>query len=286
VTLRHAGRSLLVDLAETAPAETAAPANGSGHAAHATAEAAPEAQPEVQADVADAAAPADLRDQAIVEAVEPAQGHQAIARAQEIFQRASQPPRWPMYVRQVKQYLRAADEGFDERKYGYSTIVEFLRASQREGLFRLERDRQGVLRVFAGPALQRVSAQPAAAAETEPPAPAASPAGDGEGYAPMADALAEAAEPALGLETEPLIGLEPESDGIRTAGDTVPEAVPEQHTALELSPDEGGEPAEPAPPPPARRTRRTTGTRTTTTRKSAGPKTAAPRAPRARKSRT
>jgi uncharacterized LabA/DUF88 family protein len=285
VTLRHAGRSLLVDLAETAPADTAAPTNGSGQAEHARADAAPEAQPEVAADVADAPAPPDGRDQAIVEAVEPAQGQQAIARAQEIFQRASQPPRWPMYVRQVKQYLRAADEGFDERKYGYSTIVEFLRASQREGLFRLERDRQGVLRVFAGPALQRVSVQPAAAeAETEQAPAAASPvASDGDGYAPMADALAEAAEPALGLETEPLSGLEPESDGVQTAGDTAPEAVAEQQTALELSPDEAAEPAEPAPPPPARRTRRTTGTRSTTTRKSAGTKTAAPRARKSRR---
>ena len=64
-----------------------------------------------------------------------------------------------MYVRQVKQYLRAADEGFDERKCGFATIVEFLRACQREGVFRLERDRQGVLRVFPGANLQRPISQ-------------------------------------------------------------------------------------------------------------------------------
>ena len=77
-----------------------------------------------------------------------------------------------MYVRQVKQYLRAADEGFDERKSGFATIVEFLRACQREGVFRLERDRQGVLRVFPGANLQRpisqigTVAEPAEATET------------------------------------------------------------------------------------------------------------------------
>ena len=40
-----------------------------------------------------------------------------------------------------------ADEGFDERRLGFGTIVELLRACQREGVFRLDRDRQGVLRV-------------------------------------------------------------------------------------------------------------------------------------------
>ena len=70
-----------------------------------------------------------------------------------------------MYVRQVKQYLRAADEGFDERKWGFATIVEFLRACQREGVFRLERDRQGVLRVFPGANLQRPISQIGTVAE-------------------------------------------------------------------------------------------------------------------------
>ena len=51
--------------------------------------------------------------------------------------------------------LRAGDEGFDERKYGFAGLVEALRFGQREGLFRLDRDRQGVLRVYPGQLLQR-----------------------------------------------------------------------------------------------------------------------------------
>jgi hypothetical protein len=52
----------------------------------------------------------------------------------------------------VKQAMRAADPGFDERKHG--NLVEILRAVQRDGLVRLDRDRQGVLRVFQGPQLR------------------------------------------------------------------------------------------------------------------------------------
>jgi uncharacterized LabA/DUF88 family protein len=57
-------------------------------------------------------------------------------------------PRWPMYPRQFKQFLRNAQPDFDERKYG--SIADLMRACQKDGLLRLERDRQGALRVFAG----------------------------------------------------------------------------------------------------------------------------------------
>ncbi len=77
----------------------------------------------------------------------------------DVFMRPGLVSRWPLYLRQVKQFLRGADETFDERKYGFSGMVEALRYAQREGLFRLDRDRQGVLRVYPGPLLQR---QPAA----------------------------------------------------------------------------------------------------------------------------
>jgi hypothetical protein len=61
------------------------------------------------------------------------------------------PPRWPMYLRQMKQFIRAAEPEFDERKHG--SIVELMRACQKENLVRLERDRQGGLRVFGNVAL-------------------------------------------------------------------------------------------------------------------------------------
>jgi len=61
--------------------------------------------------------------------------------------------RWPMYLRNAKQILRAG--GFDERRYGYGGLMDLLRACQREGSVRLERDRRGGLRVFQGSALTR-----------------------------------------------------------------------------------------------------------------------------------
>src|SRR5439155_179681 len=80
--------------------------------------------------------------------------------------------RWPMYLRNVKQILKAADRAFDERRYGFSGLIDLLRACQRDGLVRLERDRRGGLRVFQGPALRSTvpaiesgEQQPIAAAE-------------------------------------------------------------------------------------------------------------------------
>ena len=58
--------------------------------------------------------------------------------------------RWPMYLRNVKQILRQATPVFDERAYGYATLVDLLRAAQKDGIVRLDRDRQGVVRVFQG----------------------------------------------------------------------------------------------------------------------------------------
>jgi uncharacterized LabA/DUF88 family protein len=69
--------------------------------------------------------------------------------------------RWPMYLRNFKQLLRAAEGGFDERRYGFMGLSDLLRAGQREGLVRLERDRRGGLRVFKGPALQQTGPSPA-----------------------------------------------------------------------------------------------------------------------------
>jgi hypothetical protein len=79
--------------------------------------------------------------------------HQSIVNAQT-------PPRWPMYVRQAKQFLRQSIEGFDERKYGFSSVVDLLRAAGREGVLRIERDRQGAIRVFPG---ANVASKPRAA---------------------------------------------------------------------------------------------------------------------------
>ena len=91
---------------------------------------------------------------------------------------AAQIRRWPMYLRNVKQILRQTTPPFDERAYGFGSLVDLLRAAQREGLLRVDRDRQGVIRVFQGsngsavrddlapaaPAVSPVAAAPAAPA--------------------------------------------------------------------------------------------------------------------------
>ena len=52
-----------------------------------------------------------------------------IRAVQQAFTQASPAPRWPMYVRQAKQFLKTSIEGFDERKYGFASVVDLLRAA-------------------------------------------------------------------------------------------------------------------------------------------------------------
>jgi uncharacterized LabA/DUF88 family protein len=68
--------------------------------------------------------------------------------------------RWPMYLRNVKQIFRQMTPAFDERAYGYGSLVDLLRAAQREGIVRVDRDRQGVVRVFQGTSPVTAVAEP------------------------------------------------------------------------------------------------------------------------------
>ena len=77
----------------------------------------------------------------------PVDGYRIMAQA---FLRPGATPRFPMYVRQVKQFIKTFDESFDERRYGFAGMLDALRFGQREGLFRLDRDRQGGVRVHPG----------------------------------------------------------------------------------------------------------------------------------------
>ena len=81
-----------------------------------------------------------------------------VRRAEELLNAATH-ARWPMYLRNLKQILRAAPGGFDERRYGFAGLVDLARACQKQGLVRLERDRRGGLRVFQGPMLRRAPVQ-------------------------------------------------------------------------------------------------------------------------------
>jgi uncharacterized LabA/DUF88 family protein len=78
-----------------------------------------------------------------------------VALVRRVLGEATTQPRWPMYPRQFKQFLRTAQPDFDERRYG--SIADLMRACQKDGILRLERDRQGALRVFASGAGSRPS---------------------------------------------------------------------------------------------------------------------------------
>jgi len=184
VALRSSGRSVLVELKDAAGATEGTDA------------------PQPDADAPGAAAPAALAD-ADTSAephaeVPPTSIIDGIRLLQRVLATPGAIARWPMYVRNVKQAMRAADSAFDERKHG--NLVEILRSIQRDGLVRLDRDRQGVLRVFQGPQLRLPIAPPQepgdVARETDdqqivPPAPI-SPPSDAGGFdaaagAPVSD---------------------------------------------------------------------------------------------------
>jgi uncharacterized LabA/DUF88 family protein len=270
VHLKHSGRSVMVEL-------NAGFEDGDG--------AAPPA-PEQKGDAAAASAaegeqPAGDRAPADVAAPLPQIGDAAagVRAATDILVSAVS-ARWPMYLRNVKQILRAA--GFDERRYGLGGLIDLLRACQRDGLVRLERDRRGGLRVFQGPAFPRTQSQavPVAVVAAEPveqvepadgelaaaaPAPA-EPLDEGEGAQGTADVLPEADADADGA----VIDIEPVSV-VDTTAELLGRAKPRRPRARTAA----------TAPAPARTTRRTTtkrstaaeGRRTTTTRtrkKSAG----------------
>jgi uncharacterized LabA/DUF88 family protein len=150
VTLRESGRNILVELKED------------GH--HAPREHEPRApQQDFRRGPDRAAAPVARPDEGPVEGApvqapggEPPRMVEAIAEVRRLFQSAPNPPRWPMYVRQVKQFLRGVDPTFDERKFGFASLNDLLRGCQKDGLFRMERDRQGVVRFFQGNVLKGI----------------------------------------------------------------------------------------------------------------------------------
>jgi uncharacterized LabA/DUF88 family protein len=146
VTLRESGRNILVELKEDGhhpPREQEARPPHQDHRRGGHEHAAQTARPD---EVAVEGAPSS--------SVEAPRMVEAIADVRRLFQSAPNPPRWPMYVRQVKQFLRGVDPTFDERKYGFTSLNDLLRGCQKDGLFRMERDRQGVVRFFQGNVLK------------------------------------------------------------------------------------------------------------------------------------
>ncbi len=187
--------------------------------------------------------------------------------------------RWPLYVRQVKQLIKVVDGQFDERRYGFATVIEALRYCQREGVVRVERDRQGIVRVWPGAALQR----PADVVEALPVATEA------QDAAPSHDAPAGAGNAAIGAAFEIPDGhAVADTTALPTGtmdGDPGPSAERAAHAP---DPHSGGTPATATSGSRRRRTRDATARpparkrATSTTGKAPGP--SASRPPRARKS--
>ena len=79
-----------------------------------------------------------------------AQAADASAALEELFRNSASKPHWPLYLRTFKQFLRSQQPPFDERQYGISSTYDLARQAQRDGLFHIERNRQGILRIFPG----------------------------------------------------------------------------------------------------------------------------------------
>jgi uncharacterized LabA/DUF88 family protein len=76
------------------------------------------------------------------------QASDAIAALQELLRDSRIKPHWPMYLRAFKQFLRSLQPPFDERQYGLASTYDLVRQAHRDGLLRVERNRQGILRIF------------------------------------------------------------------------------------------------------------------------------------------
>jgi uncharacterized LabA/DUF88 family protein len=133
VNLKQVDRSLLVELKEIRE-------ESKGKAAEA---ATPEPVPE-------AAVPPEQPTTA-------AQASEAVRVLEELLRDSKSRPHWPMYLRTFKQFLRSLQPPFDERPYGLSSTYDLVRQAHRDGLLRVERNRQGILRIFPGERFPRVA---------------------------------------------------------------------------------------------------------------------------------
>jgi uncharacterized LabA/DUF88 family protein len=132
VHLKQVDRSLLVELKETEEKTT--------KAVHE----APESAPEPAAETGVTEQPA-------------AQSSEVSNVLEELLRNSKVKPHWPMYLRTFKQFLRSLQPPFDERPYGFSSTYELARQAQRDGLLRVERNRQGILRIYPGERFPRAT---------------------------------------------------------------------------------------------------------------------------------
>jgi len=232
VKLKQVDRSLLVELKdaeEEAPREAAEPQI-------ATAIILPEAPaiPEDEAAAEQAAAPP-----------QPApvfQGSDATAALEELLRTSKARPHWPMYLRTFKQFLRSLQPPFEERQYGFTSTYELVRQAHKDGLLRVERNRQGILRIYPAERFPRMSQDqpvdeqtPAEISETEQDMPMTDTASRGQEHEPVLqselpesfmEVQTEIAEPPAESESQPEPDVEAEpSFNIQQEGAAVIEEV-------------------------------------------------------------
>jgi uncharacterized protein (TIGR00288 family) len=132
----------------------------------------------------------------------------------------------PMYVRHLAQGLRAADPGFDEQTYGFRTLTELVHLAQREGIVRMQRDRQGAWRITpAGTAPPQVTGLgPVDLASPPLGSPASERVGEADGT-PLESSVGEAEVDGTSRDGEPVVALPVEAvsvlaeDAVRADGD-------------------------------------------------------------------
>jgi uncharacterized LabA/DUF88 family protein len=247
VTVREAGRNVIVELSEGGPS----PMSGE--------------EPQRAAQDAPRSSQDTPRESPKEQPVPPGRAADAINEVRRLFQAAQNPPRWPMYIRQIKQFMKNVDANFDERRYGFGNLVDLLRACQRDGLFRIERDRQGVMRIFPGNVMQ------------VPPETVEASAGESPVEAGMeTETSAVAAEPA---QVDSWSTSETAAEPEIVDGDVVREVEPSPVIDVE---DLAAAPAEPAPRRPRPRARRAAGEGRPARKTQAAKSSSKPRTPRAR----
>jgi uncharacterized LabA/DUF88 family protein len=252
VTLKHSGRTTVVELAEGASldvADTSLPVQDGGAFRSDGAASATLGQTRPAPGGGDMPAEGAETQEPVTE-LTLADG---VTLVRQVLAEATTPPRWPMYLRQMKQFIRNARPDFDERRYG--SLQDLLRACQKAGLVRLERDRQGGLRAFAG--------------ATKPYVPAGWVAPEGETSADVQDATSGALDAVVNTEGDATATQSVQAEGGAPFDNPAEEPTPSmpQPSQLRSVEDSDEEPEEddqlamfgvvrPTDPEPAKATKR------------------------------
>jgi hypothetical protein len=182
-----------------------------------------------------------------------AQSSAAITVMEELLRNSKVKPHWPMYLRTFKQFLRSLQPPFDERQNGFSSTYELARQAHRDGLLRVERNRQGILRIYPGERFPRAMPEQPAEGQTQ----------TAESGAPSSEHMTLGKEPETALQLD-----RPESYMHLQAGKA--EFAVESPQESEANASVQAEPIEiieeiaegPAPKTKPRRTRKPAGART------------------------